>query len=303
MQGARDFLLPSEVQVVIHHSPCDDGHASAAVFVRCLADHVTLHGMHPQDSLLTESVQTLIQDKCIVLVDIAFSLEEIRSAARWAKKILILDHHITNKTALTGAPIADNVHVMFVMGQAGVQLAWEYCFPNFNIPSCLYYIGLRDVWKHEENYDALMFTTAFTRPDNWHDWCDLINNDDIITEKIVNKGIIIYKYQHSVLKSMMEKVQYSSWRGFRIAMVNVPYPWISDIGKLMCEKDPEKTIAVVWNKQATGPFFVSLRSNDLMGPNIEPIAKEFGGGGHAHSAGLRLDVPPYEVFTDTGVWE
>jgi oligoribonuclease NrnB/cAMP/cGMP phosphodiesterase (DHH superfamily) len=97
---------------------------------------------------------------------------------------------------------------------------------------------------------------------------------------------------------MMEKVEVLSWRGYRIVIVNVPFPWISDIGAMMCQTDPERTIAVVWNKPATGPYSVSLRSHNPLGPNIEQIALEFKGGGHVHGAGLRTEIPPYELFND-----
>jgi oligoribonuclease NrnB/cAMP/cGMP phosphodiesterase (DHH superfamily) len=97
---------------------------------------------------------------------------------------------------------------------------------------------------------------------------------------------------------MMEKVQYTTWRGYRMAIVNVPFPWISDIGAMMCESEPERTIAVIWNKQVTGPYSVSLRTHNPLGPNVEKIALEFKGGGHVHGAGLRLELPPFEVFNE-----
>lgn len=117
-------------------------------------------------------------------------------------------------------------------------------------------------------------------------------------DSTIQEGKTIFKYNQSILKTLMEKVQYTKWRVYTIAMINVPFPFISDIGALMCEKDTKNTIAVVWNKQSTGPYSVSLRSHNPDGPNIEQIALEFKGGGHKHGAGLRLDRPPFDVFVD-----
>jgi c-di-AMP phosphodiesterase-like protein len=81
-----------------------------------------------------------------------------------------------------------------------------------------------------------------------------------------------------------------------VAVLNISYPWTSDAGAMLCQSEPERTIAVLWNKTVSGPFSVSFRSHSTLGPNVEQIAKEFGGGGHVHSAAARLDRPPYEVF-------
>lgn len=299
MKIARDFM--PIVDVLIHHSPCNDGHASAALFYD-QNPNIVMIGLHPKDTLLTRETCIIMQGKNVAFVDIAFTAEVMTEAAQFAKNILVLDHHVTNQTALQSLSLP-NVHVVFVMGRAGVHLTWEFLHPDQDIPPALDYIGLKDVWKHENNRKALYFTTAFDTPQSWIGWKPFIDNYEDHVDAIIEKGRIVYDYQQSVLRTMMEKVQYTTWRGFRIAMVNVPFPWINDIGALMCEDDPINTIAVVWNKPASGPFSVSLRSHNPSGPNIETIAHEFKGGGHVHAAGLRLDVPPYTIFSDDGVYE
>lgn len=293
MEEARQFLSPKETDVVIHHSPCDDGHAAAAIFYHKVNKDIVFFGMHPKDELLTPSVIEAITNRNVVMVDIAFSTKVITDVAKYASRLLILDHHVTNQTVLAELSIR-NVKSVFVMGEAGLQLAWNYVSDE-EIPRSLYFIGLKDVWKHQDNHAALCFTTAFERPKFLKDWKPVLENDDNTTETI-RMGETILNYNQRVLRIMMEKVQYTEWRGYRMAIVNVPYPWISDIGAMMCEEDPEKTIAVIWNKGVSGPYSVSLRTHNPHGPNVESIALEFGGGGHVHGAGLRMDQPPYEVF-------
>ena len=303
MRGAPEFLPKENVDVVIYHSPCNDGHACAALFYH-YNPKIMLVGLHPKDIFFSSSDrEDLIKDKNVVFTDIAFDKETMTRAASLAKKILILDHHITNKTTL-GSIDLENVLPVFVMDLAGVCITWDYLYPTSRIPAPLYYIGLKDVWKHENDEDALYFTTAFDRPDTLEDWAPYISttheNHYNFTASTIQTGKIIYDYNQSVLKTLMQKVQCTTWRGYQIAMVNVPYPFISDIGAQMCENDPKNTIAVVWNKPPTGPYSVSLRSNNPDGPDIEAIALEFKGGGHKHGAGLKLDKPPFEVFIDDG---
>ncbi len=297
MDKARAFL--QNVDVVIHHSPCDDGHAAAAVFYHNNKNIIFI-GMHPKDDLSAKL--DIIRDKNIVFVDIAFSTEAMTRAASLAAKVVVLDHHITNKTALESLSLPNLISV-FNMDVAGVFLAWQFVHgDSFPIPPALYYIGLKDVWKHEDNLSAVFFTTAFARPKTWEGWTPYIEQGRI-TDETIDRGQVICHYQKEVIKTMMEKVQTTTWRGYKMAIINVPFPWISDIGAQICEADPVNTIAVIWNKQATGPYAVSLRSHSTLGPNIEIIAKEFAGGGHAHAAGVRTVDPPYVVFSDTGKFE
>lgn len=295
MDAARDFLAGEHVDVVIHHSPCDDGHAAAALFYH-RNPTVILHGLHPKDELLTPETRAMIQGKNVVFVDIAFSRDVMTEAATIARKIVILDHHITNQTALENFALP-NLRTVFVMDFAGCCLAWRFLHEGEAIPAPIWFIGLKDVWRHENVPQALYFTTAFVRPISWEGWIPYLT-DPSLTERTIEQGRVIYEYQRSVLKTMMEKVEYTTWRGYRMAIVNVPFPWISDIGAMMCETEPDRTIAVVWNKPVTGPFSVSLRTHNPDGPDVAQIAQEFKGGGHKHGAGLRLQQPPWEIFVD-----
>jgi len=77
----------------------------------------------------------------------------------------------------------------------------------------------------------------------------------------------------------------------------VPFPWISELGALMCETEPARTVAVIWNKTAGEPCSVSLRSHNTLGPDVAALAKELGaGGGHAHAAAFRTDQWPEVLF-------
>lgn len=293
MDEARKFVQGERIDVVIHHSPCDDGHASAALFYH-RDPTVILHGLHPKDELLTPETRDMIRNKVVVLVDIAFAPNVMLEAAELARKLVVLDHHVTNQMSLTEVQ-HPNLRLVIEMDRPGVFLAWAFLHGQGTVmPKALYYIGLKDVWKHESVPAAVWFTTAFIRPSTWSEWIPYI--EDKPTWNICEKGRVIYEYQRSVLKTMMEKVEYTTWRGYRMAIVNVPFPWISDIGAMMCETETERTIAVVWNKPVTGPYSVSLRTHNPDGPDVALIAQEFKGGGHKHGAGLRLEQPPWEVF-------
>lgn len=279
------------IDVLIYHSPCNDGHAAAALFKYVYPKDVTFIGLHPKDKL---SVFDLV-NKNVLLVDICFSAEAMTSAAIVARKILVLDHHISNKETMQHLNLP-NLRCTFKMDYPGVWLMWDFLKPNeYPMPAAFRYIGLRDIWQHESDPNALYFTTAFVCPKSWPEWEPYIHGGAIVDDTI-NRGKIIYEYQQSVLQIMMQQVEYSTWRTYRIAMVNCVYPWTSDIGHLMSLNEQERTVAVIWSKRSSEPYSVSLRSHDKVGPNVAKIAQEFGGGGHVHAAAFKSEIPPYELF-------
>lgn len=284
----------SNIDVVIYHSPCADGHAAASLFYH-LNPIVEMIGMHPKNEFIAFDQ---IYKKNVVLVDIAFSLKTMKEIAACAKNVVVLDHHITNQETLKTLS-EPNLECHFVMGKAGVCLAWEYLYPNRKIPKALHYIGLKDVWQHESNQEAVYFTNAFTCPKTWDEWLPF-HFDSPQVDEMITKGKILYEYNQSILNTLMEKVRYTTYNGYKIAIINVPFPFISDIGALICQKEPDKMIAVIWNKPADEPYNCSLRSNEKTGPNVAQLAEKLGGGGHIHAAACRLDIPPFEVFTDNG---
>jgi oligoribonuclease NrnB/cAMP/cGMP phosphodiesterase (DHH superfamily) len=297
MKGVLNFLPRSAIEVVVYHSPCNDGHAAAALFhYYCDYENLEFIGLHPKDDLLTEPNIELLKNKNVVFVDICFSPQVMLDVSKLVKKAIVLDHHITNQDAFLEKDM-ETVKFHFEMGIPGCYLAWEYLCGDTPMPRVIEYIGLYDVFKHKNNPEAVFFNVAFERPSALLDWRRFIDDENDIIDNIITKGSILYEYRQSVLKIMAEKTEYCDWGEFRVAMINVPYPWISDMGELLCETvDPEKTVAVIWNKTMTGPFSLSFRSHEKVGPDVSKIAQQFGGGGHVHAAAARTEKGPWEIF-------
>ena len=295
MEGARVFWQNDTLHVLVHHAPCDDGEAAAEV-VRKYHTQALFIGLHPKDTLLTEEFRTLISGKNVMFVDICFGEDVMRAVCNVARKVLVLDHHVTNQQTMETLKLP-NLHAVFVMGEAGVSLAWRFLYGDvLTMPRALYYIGLRDVWKHEKSPDAMAFCAAFARPKTPEEWRPYFI-DEAHTQRVIDKGYTILSYQRQVLETMAEKVVTKEWRALRVAIVNVPFPWISELGALMCETEPARTVAVIWNKTAGEPCSVSLRSHNTLGPDVAALTKELGaGGGHAHAAAFRTDQWPEVLF-------
>lgn len=293
MKGVLNFLPRSAVEVVVHHKPCNDGEAAAGLF-DYYCDNISFIGIHPKDNLLTDESIHILTDKNVVFVDICFPPMVMSLVSKLVKKAIVLDHHITNQEALPED--MENIKFHFEMGVPGCHLAWQYLRGDVPMPLAIKYIGMYDVFKHKEDLNAVYFNVAFEKPKTLLGWRPIIDDDDNYVQNTIARGDIVFEYKQSVLNTMAEKVEYCDWNDVRIAMINVPYPWVSDMGELLCETNPRNMVAVIWNKQMTGPFVLSFRSNEHVGPDVAKIAQQFGGGGHKHAAAARTEIGPWEIF-------
>jgi hypothetical protein len=135
----------------------------------------TFIGAHPKDNIVTPELTECIRGKNIVLVDIAWSKDVMVLLASVARKVIVLDHHVTNEQALASL-VLPNLRGIYDMNMAGVWLAWDFVAPLTPMPKPLYYIGLKDIWKHEDDQDALHFLAAFQRPATWAEWSNIIED-------------------------------------------------------------------------------------------------------------------------------
>jgi oligoribonuclease NrnB/cAMP/cGMP phosphodiesterase (DHH superfamily) len=159
--------------------------------------------MHPKDELLTAANRELISGRNIVLVDISFSASVMVEAATLARKIVVLDHHLTNQAELQSLDVP-NMRIVFEQDVAGCRLAWRFLNGGHEIhlPRAFYYIGLKDVWQHKTNENALYFTTAFQKPATLEDWRDY-RFCTPKTDEVIEEGRHIYRYQQSVLGKLL----------------------------------------------------------------------------------------------------
>jgi hypothetical protein len=75
--------------------------------------------------------------------------------------------------------------------------------------------------------------------------------------------------------------------GYTALAVSAPRFLRSDLGAHL---NLRAKVGIVWSVDRRGAVNVSLRSRDIMGPDVAAIAKRFGGGGHKHAAGFVCDL-------------
>lgn len=283
-----------EFDVVIYHGPCNDGFGGAfcAWLNNKNSDFIDLE---PRNEFPTQLLTTLL-GKSVIMIDIAFSREIMVKLYRICRKFVVLDHHKTSRDNLKGLDFA-----IFDMNKSGCMLAWEYFFPNKTIPRFLEYIGLRDIWKHKNNLEALYFTTEFPGTQTFEAYNAYYISDDLINQTI-KKG----QFQHEYMMNIVEKISETAidciWEGYPTKVVSQGWFMRSEVGDFLAKKFSE-CVVLFFNRELGQQYNYSLRSynpgeHDSIpeGPIVSEIAKKYGGGGHPHACGFKSQKSPEDIL-------
>lgn len=169
------------------------------------------------------------------------------------------------------------------LNHSGAVLAWKWFNGNdlSGMPELLRHIEDRDLWRFNLPFTREIQANVFSYPYTFSAWDELMAAD---TSSLVMAGSAIERKHH---KDIAELVKVCQRRiiiaGYEVWAASLPYTLTSDAGHLMAKGEP--FAACYWDT-ADGRVF-SLRSQDD-GLDVSEIAKQYGGGGHAHAAGFRV---------------
>lgn len=263
--------------LVIYHGNCQDGFTAAWACWTANPDweyYPAKHGDAPPD----------VEGRMVYMLDFSYKRPVILEMAAKADFIKIIDHHKTAEADLVDLP--NNVSVTFDMKKSGAMLAWEHFHKFENIPQLVQYVEDRDLWKF--TYPATKAITAalFAEEYDFNTWSGWYERETFGMGWAIESGNAILKKQaKDVAELCQNKFRYIIG-GQEVWVVNLPYTLCSDAGMLLCKGEP---FAASYYYDGEGYNF-SLRSDDN-GVDVSDIAKQYGGGGHAHAAGFKLKSP------------
>lgn len=259
------------IDTIIHHADCPDGFGAAFVLKQKFPEAQLVPAFHgkPID-------ESLVKGKRVLVVDFSWKREETLRLKDLAKSMFILDHHKSAEKELEGLPFAT-----FDMSRSGIQLAWDFAFPNEPRPWWVDYTADRDLWRWELPDSQVINAFIMTLPHTIEGWSQL---REVTFEgaRLLGTGARaqIDHYVEKTTAQALPGVLDGKW----VKIVNVPYPNISDVlGKLV---DDGADVGVGWFVREDLKVQFSLRSEGDL--DVSKIAENYGGGGHRNAAGFQL---------------
>jgi oligoribonuclease NrnB/cAMP/cGMP phosphodiesterase (DHH superfamily) len=282
--------------IVYFHYPCNDGLAAAWVAQKKLKeDNVQFELRNYSHG---DKIDVTMKNVNIYFLDMAPSID-IYQELKENNSVYVLDHHKSNVKDYAGLP---DKNVRFDMNLSGVGLAWEWFYPNEEMPLFVKMIQGRDLFKFDyDNINEFSETlnlemdTRRSIKEQLKIFDDLFYNKHKLTEYI--------EFGEPLLRKKMIKIEALAERnikniylyeGHKLCMVNCDSELGSDLGSNLTQR-PECDFAILWNyDHVYEKYNISMRSSDKVDVSI--ICKKFGGGGHPNASGCKLNVHPVEVF-------
>lgn len=270
----------------IYHGNCQDGFGAAWAVRHALGDDVQFYpGVYQNEP-------PAIVGRDVLLVDFSYKRPILEKMARAARSVCILDHHKSAAEDLAGLPEPfgwgtgdewSELCALFDVERSGAGLTWDYFHPGVSRPRLIEHIEDRDLWRFKLPYTRLISAALFSHPYDFELWDDYMGRDDLST-LILEGGAIERKHRQDIANILPVVQRKMVIGGIEMPVACLPLTMTSDAGHKMAS-EAEGVAACYWDTPEGRVF--SLRSTDA-GPDVSAIAKDYGGGGHAHAAGFRV---------------
>jgi len=304
----------SSYNYVIFHKGCFDGFTSFIILTKTgkITDDAVIYPDVPS----TKSVPPQIENKNVIIMDVAYNYDVLKSICLDAKSVTFIDHHITihnDVKKLVDELKHSNVKIIYNEKECGASLTWKYFNANKSIPLLVRYIKDNDTgaWKLKYTHSFIAaldtkFNMSLTNR-NIHKWHKLFNSDTI--KNMIKRGKIYKEYMDNLLEINSKKYsmeafpsekiyeQYSDYftkpGQYRVAVIcGSGCPSSSLLGlKIMETVDCD--FALMWSLHMDRKEYVmALRSKKV---DVGNIAKMFGGGGHTLAAACSFPTSKYNI--------
>lgn len=291
--------------LVIYHSPCDDGFGAALMAFRKWGDGPEYLGAGYGDAVPD------VTGKNVLIVDFSYKADVLRDMGTKAASIVILDHHISAQKELTeyaiggllninnlgdvmSAYVADGptpiVIAVFDMNRSGAGMTHDFLFPGDPRPLLVNFLEDRDLWRF--SYPDTKAISLYLRsiPFDFKAWSNLLVDldDSESGAAILSRGQAIEQFFDRKVQEVADQAfigMFAIWDGnYDVPVVNANWAFSSDVCHVLLERHPGAPFVASFFIRPDGKVQWSLRSSDER-EDVSEIAKQFGGGGHRNAAG------------------
>lgn len=282
---------------IFYHSADLDGHCSGAIArlsveTYCENAEIKMWSIDYGDLFPWHAIEP---DDVVVMVD--YSLppgeEGMDRLAQACKRLTWIDHHKTAiKDYQENKIVQDNVWGKREVGKAACELAWEYFFPDKEMPFAVTMLGRWDVWDLEHSRFVVPFQygmrNRITHPNDVRArdlWESLLGKPGgLIEEILVDGNKRVADKRREVDESLRDLAFEAEIDGEPVTAIN------RRMGSLFCDAITDHGVLATFVRRANKKWTVTLYSNCV---DVSAIAKRMGGGGHENAAGFVCETLPF----------
>lgn len=275
--------------LVIYHAHCADGVAAAWCFFKLWGDDVEFHAGKYGDKTPD------VAGRNVYMVDFAYPLEVMRKVVEVANEVVLLDHHVSSLEALKALdddPKFDSSWA--TIEKSGCAIAWDYtqmlAETAAPMPDVLRSIQDRDLWVFHMHSTKSIMSYIFSFPIDiqtldWH--VSHLEDQDNFRDACAI-GLHLQR-QHAMMVSQIIDQQMRPMMVDEqiVPCVNAPGQYASDIGNVLAKRHPFS--ATYYDTQFFRHFSLRSDGDREDSTDVSVIAKKYGGGGHKHAAGFKVN--------------
>lgn len=289
------------MNLVLYHGVCSDGFASAFLFYLYFKE--TKQECELRAVNYKEPLPTGLDGKTVYIVDFCYSPRDMEILAKTAKSITVLDHHLTAAKDYGGYGQHTRIYgdcrvsIDIREEESGASLVLRYLRGLETTPKqfgFLHHPRVEKLISAVRDYD--LWHHAFDDTHVYHELLQIIPRTLEGWEKTFlqdgddefNQLMIIATNYFDANQLLAEQFasnhQMIHICGYKVPVVNSPHVFADRVCEHLYQEHPF-AISFVVNSEH---LYCSLRSKRGYGANVSEIAKQFGGGGHANSAGFKI---------------
>ena len=286
--------------IIITHRGCRDGFAAswcAHIYFNSInIDTVTYLYVDPNKpdetvELVKKSQKNNIATR-IRSFDVAFDPLTFLKIKELCDDFKIYDHHISGYNDFIAYYGVDRLpkEFNFNNNKSGAVLAWEYFFPELNVPRLIKYVEDRDLWRFELP-DSRAISEGLPLGNKFEDWDNFMENETKNLNIAARTGNMWLRKKKKTIAFTSNLGKVVQLNDHNVFIINCPN-FISDVGEYIYTKHdttgkPLCDYVMMWRYSMNDKdFYVSLRSSNKRDIDVSIIAKKYGGGGHKHAAGF-----------------
>jgi len=300
---------------IIYHKGCLDGFSGffVAHISGKLSKNVTIFPDVPSATMVPPD----IDDKDIVIIDVAYKKEILEIIFQYARSVVFIDHHVSIKDDVNDLYKKynknQNITIVYDQEKSGSTIAWKYFFKRQEIPLFLKYVEDQDTgtWKYPETKRFIFALKTYyhlsTENKSLNKWFRLLNKEYV--EKMVKRGKHMEKYnnhlvnvnipKHSLERFPSKKIYdlapeiFKQPGQYKVAVYcGLNCPSVTDLALGAFEK-LECDFCIMWTYNLdTKKYVLSMRSKSV---DVSKICKIFGGGGHELASACSFYAKDYVI--------